>query len=145
MESKMKNSRQTALWSVRNRFQQIFRQSFRPHRVHWGVGSALLLTGALWLGIAAWQRAAAQQVLFNINTVVGSTSTSGLVADLRNARGVVAASATVFYVADTGNHVVRRVDTQSNSVTVVAGRFGLAATNGTDANGDGGPAAEALL
>src|SRR5262245_52462105 len=100
----MKYSRQVAQWSARQTSQQIFRQRFRQHRMYWWVGSVLLLTGALWLGVAAWQKAAAQQALFNINTVVGSSTTTGLVANFKNAYGVAAASATVFYVADTGNH-----------------------------------------
>src|SRR6185369_7583653 len=112
----MKNSRQAAQWSVRHKFQQLCRRSFKQRPLQWGVWGTLLLVGAAWLGNAAWQRVAAQQVLFNINTVVGSSTTAGLVADLKNARGVAAASATVFYIADTSNRVVRRVDTNANSV-----------------------------
>jgi sugar lactone lactonase YvrE len=142
----MKNSRQAALWSARNSFQKFFCRSFAQHRLQWCVWSALALVGAVWLGSAAWQRAAAQQVQFNINTVVGSTLTTGLVADFKNARGVVAASnGTTFYVADTDNHVVRRVDTSTNTVTIVAGQLGLAATTPTAANGDGAVATSARL
>ena len=86
----MKKSRQAAQSSVRNKFQQLFRRSFKQHRLQWGVWGTLALVSVAWLGQAAWQYVAAQQVQFNINTVVGSSTTSGLVADLKNARGVAA-------------------------------------------------------
>ncbi|MBI3758621.1 MAG: hypothetical protein HY269_02565, partial [Deltaproteobacteria bacterium] len=68
-----------------------------------------------------------------------------MVADLKNPRGVAAASATIFYITDTDNHVVRRVDTAANSITIVAGKLGQAATDPTAVNGDGGLATNALL
>jgi sugar lactone lactonase YvrE len=123
------------------------RRSCRPRQVRagWlGVWALLVLAAALGLGWKTWRTVSAQQALFNISTVAGSSGGSGLTAELRNARGVAAASATVFYIADTGNHVIRRVDTQANSITIVAGN-GSASTNSTDANGDGGPATNATL
>ena len=96
------------------------------------------------VGLAVWQGARAQSAFFNINTVVGSSGGTGLIAELRNARGVALAG-TLIYVADTSNHVVREFNTTNNNARIVAGRLGIASTSSTDANGDGGAATSATL
>jgi sugar lactone lactonase YvrE len=106
---------------------------------------ALALCAALWSVWSVRRPATAQSAVFNINTVAGSGGGSGLIAQFSNARGIVTASSTVFYVADTGNHVVRKVDTAANSVTVIAGQIGVASASPTSANGDGGAATSATL
>ncbi len=106
-----------------------------------------LLTGMLLagvLGLAIWQGALAQSALFNISTVAGSSGGTGLIAELRNPRGVAVAGSLI-YVTDSGNHVVRRFNTSDNSSAIVAGRLGIASTSTTDSNGDGGPATSATM
>lgn len=116
-------------------------------QVGWWSGLVVTLTGALALGWATWQTASAQQSFFNISTVAGSSGGSGLSAELRNARGVAVSptNTAIFYIADTGNHVIRKVDTSTNSVTIAAGKLGEASTSATDTNGDGGLATSATL
>lgn len=104
--------------------------------------TALLLASA-W-GLAVWHSAQAQSALFNINTVVGSSGGTGLIAELRNARGVAVAGDFI-YVADTGNHVVREFNITNNNARIVAGRLGIASTSSTDINGDGGTGTTATL
>lgn len=89
--------------------------------------------------------ASAQTSALNITTVAGSGGGGGLVAELENARGITAASATVIYVADAASHVVRKVDIGANTVTIVAGKLGMTSVDSTDPNGDGGLATDALL
>ena len=130
----MKNSPHAAPWRTHTHTNRFF-QSLKARRAMVWLASAVVLTGVL--GWVAWHGVSAQQSQFNINTVVGSSGGTGLVAELRNARGVAAFS-TFFYVTDTGNHVVRRFNTADNSATIVAGRLGVASTSPTDTNGDGG-------
>jgi sugar lactone lactonase YvrE len=104
--------------------------------------STVMLLGLV--GLAVWQGARAQSAFFNINTVVGSSGGTGLIAELRNARGVVVVG-DLIYVTDTGNHVVRRFNTTDNSAAIVAGRLGIASTSSNDLNGDGGAATSATL
>ena len=94
--------------------------------------------------VFAWWSASAQSA-FNISTVAGSSGGTGPFADFQGARGVAVASATVVYIADTNNHVVRKLDTAAGTLTVFAGKVGMAASNSLDANGDGGAATAALL
>lgn len=107
----------------------------------WVLSSVLLLG---LVGLAVWQGAWAQAAFFNINTVVGNSGGTGLIAELRNARGVAVAG-DLIYVADTGNHVVREFNTVTNNARIVAGRLGIASTSSTDINGDGGAATSATL
>jgi len=109
-----------------------------------GLLTALAVASAICLAFVLW-RSASAQTAFNLQTVAGSSGGAGLVAEFQNARGLAAASASIIYVADTDNHVVRKVDVSANSITIVAGRLGMPATDSTAANGDGGPAANALL
>ncbi|MFN0109952.1 MAG: SMP-30/gluconolactonase/LRE family protein [Blastocatellia bacterium] len=109
---------------------------------------ALALTGLVCLAalafLAAWRSASAQSG-FNISTVAGSSGGSGPFADFQNARGVAIKSANEIYIADTDNHVIRKLDIAANTLTVFAGQVGQAAGNSTSANGDGGAATDALL
>ncbi len=145
----MKNSpRIPSLNTHTERFSQIWGQcqamvcQAKAKRPRVWLLSGMMLAGAL--GLAIWQGALAQSALFNINTVVGSSGGTGLIAELRNARGV-AVDGSLIYVTDTGNHVVRRFNTTDNSSAIVAGRLGIASTSPTDSNGDGGPATNATM
>jgi sugar lactone lactonase YvrE len=131
--------------SLRHSFLQNFRQPRRVRGRWLGILLLLSFTVAGWQGWETWRTASAQQVLFNITTVAGSSGGSGLIAELSNARGVAAASATLFYIADTGNHVIRKVDVATDSVTIIAGKLGIASSNPNDANGDEGAAINATL
>lgn len=153
----MKNSPLTSsLNTPPQRFSQIWRRcraivgqvktSLTVSRPRVWLLSVVMLAGAL--GLAVWHGALAQSALFNINTVVGSSGGTGLIAELRSARGVAVAG-NLIYVADTGNHVVRRFNTTDNSSAIVAGRFvngqGVPSTSPTDINGDGGLGTSATL
>jgi sugar lactone lactonase YvrE len=100
-------------------------------------------------GVTVWRVAAVN--FFIISTVAGSGGTGNEVVTFNGARGVAfdPSNSAIIYVADTGNHVVRRVDTTTTppTVTVVAGQFTVAATNPLDSGGigDGGLAASAHL
>lgn len=81
---------------------------------------------------------------YTINTVAGTSAPSGdggpaKSALLLNPNGVTTDRAGNIYVADTGNHVVRRI-TPDGNITIVAGRFGTAGFVG-----DSGPATKALI
>jgi sugar lactone lactonase YvrE len=110
-------------------------------RTHWFALGALAAT--LIVGLAAWRAVSANSPL-TVNTVVGSSAASGV--DWQSARGI-ALQGTLIYVADTGNQVVRQVNTATTppTVTIVAGTLGQAAANPADLNGDGGPATAGLL
>ena len=111
-------------------------------------GSALMvmcLTGLAASAMAfAWWSASAQSA-FNISTIAGSGGGAGPFADFQGARGIAVASANEIYIADTNNHVVRKLNISAGTLTVVAGRAGMAAPNSLDANGDGAAATAALL
>jgi sugar lactone lactonase YvrE len=79
-------------------------------------------------------------------TTVAGTGTAGFNGDgpardarLRFPRGVTTAGRSTVYVADSGNHRVRRLDLAMDTLTTVAGR-GVAGYDG-----DGGPAGRARL
>src|SRR5438128_85568 len=80
------------------------------------------LIGMLWIGLAAWRSVSADSQL-NVSTVAGGSTTGGI--DFQNARGIALApgSSSIIYIADTGHHVVRKVDTTTATptVTIVAG------------------------
>ncbi|MFN0120913.1 MAG: REJ domain-containing protein [Blastocatellia bacterium] len=90
---------------------------------------ALLLAG---LGLAGatywldWDVAAATNL--NINTVAGSAPpASGLTVSLQNARGIAAsADGNTIYVADTGNHVIRKFTVSPAAMEIIAGAVGSA-------------------
>lgn len=92
---------------------------------------------------ALWSVSA--QSAFNISTIAGSSGGTGPFADIQGARGLAVASATVIYIADTNNHVVRKLDTATGTLTVFAGKVGIAAPDSLAANGDAGAATDALL
>ncbi len=91
-----------------------------------------------------WRSALAQSA-FNISTIAGSSGGAGPFAEFQGARGMAIVSATEMYFADTNNHVIRKLDITTGTLTVVAGKIGMAAPNALDANGDGGAATAALL
>ncbi len=99
--------------------------------------SALVVGGLAWgTGVLRHMVTAvtAQQGVLNLDTVVGSGgSGTGLNAQLNNARGIAAVSSTVFYVADTANHVVRKIDTTAGTSIVFAGLLGQAGVSGDGA------------
>src|SRR5581483_4952503 len=102
-----------------------------------------LLAGAgfILIGHWAWRAVSAADPILNISTVAGSSAVSGLVADLQSARGIVStADGLIIYVADTANHVVRKVDINAATVTVFAGSAGSAGFSG-----DNGAATAAKL
>ena len=101
----------------------------------------------LFLALLGWHFdwAASAQSALNISTVAGTSGGTGLIAEFKNARGIAAASDTLIYVADTDDHVVRKVDVTTGTITILAGKLGMAATDSTAANGDGAAATEALL
>ncbi len=110
-----------------------------PSSSKWRVAllSALVVSGLAW-GTGVLRHVVmpvtAQQGVLNINTVVGSGgSGTGLFAQFNNARGIAAASSTVFYVADTANHVVRKIDTTAGTSTIFAGLLGQAGVSGDGA------------
>ncbi|HMY74858.1 MAG TPA: hypothetical protein PLQ88_23770, partial [Blastocatellia bacterium] len=105
------------------------------------IGVAVL---ACSVSFFVWKSVLAQSAL-NISTVAGTSGGAGLIADFHNARGIAAASATLMYVADTDNHVIRKVDLTAGTVTIFAGKLGEAAIDPAAANGDGGTATAALL
>jgi len=104
----------------------------------------LSLACGVWLGWAAWRSVSADSQL-NISTVAGSALADS--PDFQQARGVALTpgGSTIVYVADAGNHVVRKVDTATSAVTIFAGKLGVPAADPTDNNGDGGLATDALL
>jgi hypothetical protein len=91
-----------------------------------------------------WRSVSAQSAL-NISTVAGTSGGAGLIAEFRNARGIAAASATLIYIADTDNQVIRKVDVTAGTVTIFAGKLGEAAIDPAAANGDGSAATDAPL
>jgi hypothetical protein len=58
--------------------------------------------------------------------------------------GEATAAAPEIYIADYGNHAIRRVDLSSNIISTIAGTIGVAGTEG-DGTKDGGPATSAWL
>src|SRR5689334_13270252 len=106
------------------------------------VSTLVFITSAVVFTL--WRSVSAQSAL-NISTVAGSSGGAGLVAEFLNARGIAAAQASVIYIADTDNHVVRKVDVAAGTITIFAGQAGMAATDATAANGDGAAATAALL
>lgn len=122
--------------------------AFEPRLRYGGIrlyySAVLVLTGLLGMALFAWPSATAQTRLL-ISTIAGSSGGNGLVTLLHEARGIAVASSSVIYIADTGNHVVRKVDVTANSVTIVAGQLGLASPVATAPNGDGGPALAATF
>jgi len=94
--------------------------------------------------VFSWWAVSAQSA-FNVSTIAGSSGGAGPFADFQNARGIAVVSANEIYIADTFNHVIRKLDVSAGTLTVVAGTVGMAAPNALDANGDGGAATEALL
>jgi sugar lactone lactonase YvrE len=79
-------------------------------------------------------------------TTVAGTGSAGFNGDgparrtrLRSPRGITTAGRSTVYVADSGNHRVRRIDLARHRLTTVAGRAGRGYT------GDGGPAGRARL
>src|SRR6185295_12372334 len=65
-------------------------------------------------------------------------------ARLRVPLGVAVDATGNFYIADTGNHVVRKVTISDGTITTIAGT-GQASTDPTAVNGDGGPAISATF
>ncbi|MEO6725811.1 MAG: hypothetical protein ABIU20_02870, partial [Blastocatellia bacterium] len=111
----------------------IFTGSRRAPQQWLAVFSILVLFTAatvfsLWHSESAASAAPATSVVeqpaLNITTVAGSSGGTGLVAGFLNARGIAAASSTVIYVADTDNHVIRKVDVTAGTITVFAGKVG---------------------
>ncbi len=95
--------------------------------------SGLLLTvigGCVLFAYQAWQAVSAAENL-TISTVAGSSSTAGLVADFQSAgRMATTADGNTIYVADTGNHVIRRITLSTSTVEIVAGTLGQSGFQG---------------
>jgi hypothetical protein len=66
-------------------------------------------------------------------------------ASLRTPEGVAVDSSADFFVADTGNNLIRRVDGATGVIATYAGIPGLFCSSSTDPCGDGGPATSATL
>ena len=88
----------------------------------------------------------------NITTVAGDgiagySGDNGLAtqASLRTPEGVAVDSSADFFIADTGNNLIRRVDGATGVITTYAGTPGLLCSSSTDPCGDGGPATSATL
>ena len=98
-----------------------------------GVMTILTLTGCALIAHWAWRSASASTVT-TISTVAGSSVNTGLVANFQNARGITSNSnGTVIFVADTANHVIRKVDTVAATVTIYAGTAGSSGLSGDGA------------
>lgn len=78
----------------------------------------------------AWRAVSAAENL-TINTVAGSSSTAGLAADFQSAGRIATTSdGNTIYVADTGNHVIRRISLSTSTVDIVAGTLGQSGFQG---------------
>ena len=98
-------------------------------------GVALVLAASLATGLVPHRALAAPG---DITTVAGGLG-QGPGLNIAQTPSGVAVKGTLVYIADSSNHVVRRLDTTSGNETVVAGNGGYGFS------GDGGPATAAQL
>jgi sugar lactone lactonase YvrE len=108
------------------------------HRQRFSAGFPILslLAACLALsGYLAWRVVSAAEML-NISTVAGSSLSSGLAADFQSAGKIaVSPDGTIIYVADTGNHVVRKINLSASTIEVIAGTQGQSGFSGDGQDG----------
>lgn len=112
-------------------------------------GLALNSDGGLYIGDEARYRVLKMDTGTGLLTQVAGTGTTGYSGDnnaataakLNDPYGVAVDSAGDIYIADTGNHCIRKVDIQTGNITTVAGT----GTGSYGYSGDNGPAVGASL
>src|SRR5204862_1641072 len=112
---------------------------FNSTRWEWRSALTVAIAGALVLGTG---RPACAQALGSIRTVAGGGIGDGLPAteaNLSSPLGVARDNSGNLYIADTGNHRLRRIAAGTGVISTVAG------TGSPGFSGDGGPATAAQL
>jgi sugar lactone lactonase YvrE len=118
--------------SPARRFVSGFSPQLSPARLR--VLTLLALGCAALLCYRAWNAVSAADDLA-LTTIAGSSSTTGLSAEFQNARKMaVSSDGNTLYIADTGNHVVRKVTLSSSTVEVIAGAVGQPGSTGDGSN-----------
>lgn len=109
-------------------------------RYHQVLTFLLVITGLTLVGHWLWKSVSAAENL-TITTVAGGGTGSGLAAEFQSARGIAtSADGNTIFIADAGNHVVRRVNLTFQTIEIIAGISGQAGFIG-----DGGNSTSATL